>query len=355
MRETTLMKFQLSKWTLGTAVLTALAAAAAPADAGDWNNGDGSLKDARGRAAVAVPAPMPIADTGPGWYLRGGLGYSVKQTGDIISSGTDINAYRSFDELGGSPSLGFGFGAYVNNYIRWDLTGDLRPTQRASRNGVHHYNTTTVTPNTGTITVSRFIRDPITGAVIIDPVTLLPTREAFNAPTSGFHTFDVARSEEVRTGNQTFLANVYYEPLGWKVFKPYVGAGAGFAINSIKRTHSEFGDCTVAGVGTVTQWVDPFTDRPDTRREVACQATRTTFSNSGTSTQTGFGVAGALMAGVGYEVRDGLTLDLGYRYLWQASSVAAMSEAGTSGQVNKIELGDRVDHEVRTSLRWAIK
>ena len=346
------MKLQISTLAVSVATLVAISA---PAVAGDWNNGAGSLKDARSRAAVAVPAPMPIADTGPGWYLRGGLGYSIKQTGDIISSGTDINSYRSFDELGGSPSFGFGFGAYINNYIRWDLTGDLRPTQRASRNGVQHYNTTTVTPNTGTVSVSRFIRDPNTGLVITDPNTLLPTRESFSAPTSGFHTFDVGRSEEVRTGNQTFLANIYYEPLGWKIFKPYVGVGAGFAVNTIKRSHSETGDCTVAGAGTVTQWIDPFTGRPDLRREVACEAAQTRFSNSGTSSQTGFGVAGALMAGVGYEVSDGLTLDMGYRYLWQASSVAALSAAGANGEINKIELGDRVDHEIRTSLRWAIK
>jgi opacity protein-like surface antigen len=341
MRETTLMKFQLSKWTMGAAALSVLAAAAAPADAGDWNNGDGSLKDARSRAAVAVPAPMPIADSGPGWYLRGGLGYSVKQTGDILSSGTDVGLYRSFSELDGSPSLGFGFGAYVNNFIRWDLTGDLRPTQRASRSGVQHYTTTLVTPNTGTVNVLG-----------VQTLNGVQTSVTLGAPTSGFHTYDVGRAEEVRTGNQTFLANMYYEPIGsgsW--FKPYIGAGAGFAVNSIKRSYGERGVCT----GTETRWINPFNDKPDYRTEVTCVAPQTTITNSGTAAQTGFGLAGALMAGVGYEVRDGVTLDLGYRFLWQAGTVAAMSEAGPAGHLNKMELGDRIDHEVRTSVRWAIK
>lgn len=333
-----LMKLRLNNLAVS---FVALAVLSIPASAGDWNNGDGSLKQSRGRAAVAVPVPMPIPDNGPGWYLRGSLGYSFKQTGDIISSGTNIGLYDSFGDLGGSPSLGAGFGAYINNNVRWDLTGDLRPSQRVSRQGQYRYNATTVTPNSGTIAVTR--------TIVLNGVQELQT---ISAPTSGFHTFDVARSEEARTANQTFLANVYYEPIGKSAFKPYIGAGAGFAVNSIKRTYSENGICT----GTETRWVSPFNSSViDSKPEVTCLAPQLTTSASGTGSETGFGLAGALMAGVGYEVRDGLTLDVGYRYLWQAGSVAALASAGPTNGFNKIEIGDRMDHEIRTSLRWAIK
>jgi opacity protein-like surface antigen len=350
MRETTLMKLRLINPAMSVIALAAICGLAAPAQAGDWNNGDGSLKESRGRAAVAVPAPMPIPENGPGWYLRGSLGYSFKQTGDIISSGVDVPMYHSFSELGGSPSLGAGFGAYVNPYIRWDLTGDLRPTQRISRQGVHHYNAVTMTPNTGTVSELRFARDAA-GNIIRDPVTNQPVSTTLSAPTSGFHTYDIGRSEENRTANQTFLANVYYEPMGAKVFKPYIGAGAGFAVNSIKRSYSESGVCT----GTESRWISPFDDTVERRQEVGCLSPVRTTSASGSASETGFGLAGALMAGVGYEVRDGVTLDLGYRYLWQAGSLATTGQAGPPGQFNKIEIGDRVDHEVRTSVRWAIK
>jgi opacity protein-like surface antigen len=349
MRETTLMKLRLNNLAVS---FIALAALTVPASAGDWNNGDGSLKETRGRAAVAVPAPMPIPDNGPGWYLRGSLGYSFKQTGDIINSGYDVGLYRSFDELGGSPSLGAGFGAYINNNVRWDLTADLRPSQRISRQGVSNYNAVKMVPNTGSVNVSRYVRNPVTGAIILDPLTGLPTTEVLTAQTSSFHTYDVARSEEARTANQTFLANMYYEPIGRSMFKPYIGAGAGFAVNSIKRSYKESGTCT----GTDTKWIDPFTEAVSTRNEVGClSTTERTLSGAGKVAETGFGLAGALMAGVGYEIRDGVTLDLGYRYLWQAGSVAALTAAGPTSGINKIEIGDRTDHEVRTSVRWAIK
>jgi opacity protein-like surface antigen len=334
------MKLRLNNLAVSFVSLAALTAGAAPVSAGDWNNGDGSMKEARGRAAVAVPAPMPIPETGPGWYLRGSLGYSVKQSGDIISSGYDIGLSHSFDELGGSPSLGAGFGAYINNNVRWDLTGDLRPSQRVSRKGVTNYTATTVTPNSGTVSVL--------GSQTLNGVQ---TAVTLSAPTSGFHTYDIARSEEAHTANQTFLANMYYEPISRGMFKPYIGAGAGFAINTIKRKYSESGVCT----GTETRWVNPFDNLIDGRPEVTCIAAQTTVSSSGATSETGFGLAGALMAGVGYEIKDGVTLDLGYRYLWQAGSVAALSSAGPSGGINKIDIGDRTDHEVRTSLRWALK
>jgi opacity protein-like surface antigen len=351
MRETTLMKLRLNKLAVSFVALSALAAWATPASAGDWNNGDGSLKESRGRAAVAVPAPMPVPENGPGWYLRGSLGYSLKQTGDLISSGYDVGLYRSFDELGGSPSLGAGFGAYINNNVRWDLTGDLRPTQRISRQSVSNYKASVIVPNSGTINVVQGQVDPRTGAPIIIASTGLQATVSLAAPTSTFHNYDVGRSEEARTGNQTFLANMYYEPISRGMFKPYIGAGAGFAINTIKRTYSETGVCT----GSDTKWVDPFYETITTRHEVGCLAAATTTSASGTASETGFGLAGALMAGIGYEVKDGVTLDLGYRYLWQAGSVAALSAAGPAGGINKVEIGDRTDHEIRTSLRWAIK
>jgi opacity protein-like surface antigen len=337
-----LMQLRLNICAASVVALAAVTGSLAPAFAGDWNNGAGSLKDPRGRSAVAVPAPMPIPDTGPGWYLRGSIGYSFKQTGDIISSGTNVGLYDSFTDLGGSPAVGVGFGAYINNNVRWDLTGDFRPTQRISRGGTNHYSAVTALPNSGTI-------------VVLNTVTLngVQVEQARSAQTSTFHTFDYARSEEARTANQTFLANVYYEPMGQSAFKPYIGAGAGFAVNTIKRSYSETGVCT----GTETRWVDPWrTDgATGSMNEVMCTAPQRTSTGSGVTSETGFGIAGAMMAGVGYEVRDGVTLDLGYRYLWQAGSVAALSSAGPASGFNKIEIGDRTDHEVRTGLRWAIK
>jgi opacity protein-like surface antigen len=315
-----------------SAGLACLAATALPALAGDWNNGAGTLKD-RGNAAVPVPAPTPVPDgaNSRGWYLRGTLGYSLKAGGDINSVGTDVGAYKSFGDVEGPIHGGFGYGAYVTKNWRWDVTGDFRPSQPVNAAKTTNYVARTQTDG-GTVTV------------------LGPGGATLTNPGYDINSFAMDRTEKIRNQDQTFLANFYYEPAFHSMFRPYLGAGAGFGVNTLSRSFKETGECT----GTNTVYVDPFTGALASQKQPVCRTTPRTLSNGGSQTSYGVGLAGALMAGVGYEVHQGVIIDLGYRFLWQGQSLSATALAGAPGQSNRIDVGDRTDHEIRTTVRWSL-
>ncbi len=78
----------------------------------------------------------------------------------------------------------------------------------------------------------------------------------------------------------TSMVNVYYDMGDWGGFVPYLGAGIGAAMHDMDYVHS----------------TDPSSPNPqfgDTKIDLAWQVS----------------------AGVGYQLTDGVTLDLGYRYL----------------------------------------
>lgn len=313
-----------------SAGLACLAAGAMPALAGDWNNGAGGLRD-RGQAAVPVPAPHLVPDDGNarGWYLRGTIGYSLKAAGDISSVGTDIGAFKDFGEIDGPIHGGIGYGAYVNRNWRWDLTGDFRPSQPVTKGATNRYVATTQ-KEAEQLTFTNALGQSLT------------TRSW------DISSYDMDRTEKARAQDHTFLANMYYEPMAHGAFRPYIGAGVGFAVNTLSRTHKETGVCT----GSNQFATDPFVGDVVWRPRPVCTADPTTVQSGGSHTAYGLGLAGAVMAGIGYEMNNGLILDVGYRYLWQGATVSVTSFAGAPGQTSRLELGDRTDHEIRTSVRW---
>jgi opacity protein-like surface antigen len=317
--------------------LFGLVALSLPAAAGDWNNGDGSLKG-RGAAAVPVPSASAVADDGNtrGWYLRGTLGYAGSSNGKISSSGTDVGVYSSYGQLDGPASIGIGFGAYLNNNVRWDLTGDFRAERKINRSSVTKYQATT-TKEAEAVNVLGF--DPA-GAVVS-----LSTR-SFDV-----HTFDFERTEDVKAANQTFLANMYFEPFAAGAFRPYVGAGLGFTVGTVGRAYQEKGKCS----GTVQVITDPFDGSIGSRPRPVCTAIPDEITRNGAKSDLGVGLAAALQAGIGYALTENLVLDIGYRFLWEGATVSIIAPAGAGNDFSKIDLGDRQDHEIRTSLRWAIK
>lgn len=112
------------------------------------------------------------------------------------------------------------------------------------------------------------------------------------------------------------LANVYYDFDTRSRFTPYVGAGLGFVRHDLKD-------------GTVV---------PD------CGCTGTIDSNSTMH------VAAALMAGVSVALRDRLTFDAGYRFLYLGDAETGVSTL-TGGTIS---VEDMYAHEVRLGLRYDI-
>ena len=116
----------------------------------------------------------------------------------------------------------------------------------------------------------------------------------------------------------TLMFNGYYDLGNFSGFVPYVGAGVGFAFNKVDEVY--------------------FTGNPFLTNRI--------FGDERWS------LAWSLMAGVGYQITDRITLDVGYRYLDMGKA-----ESGTidnAGFTNpKVRIDELAAHEVKVGLRFA--
>lgn len=156
--------------------------------------------------AADYPQPQPIIIQQPefasAWYLRGDIGFSNQQVGSLFNE--NYNRFTSVDNIDkgfdAAPIFGLGVGYNVNDWFRFDVTGEYRA--RANFHGLDIGHT----PPPG------------------NPVTDWPDRY---------------------TGSKyewTFLLNGYVDLGTWYNFTPFVGAGVGFTRNTI----TNFGDVNLA-------------------------------------------------------------------------------------------------------------
>ena len=134
-------------------------------------------------ADLALPPPQPCCNN---WYLRGDIGFSNQQLGSLYNDnytgyGSVTNVDKGFDS---APFFGFGIGYNVNNWLRFDVTGEYRG--RANFHGLD----TTQGPN-------------------------------------GLDRYTGSKYE------WTSLLNGYVDLGTWNCFTPFVGAGIGFSRNTI--------------------------------------------------------------------------------------------------------------------------
>ncbi|MEL7048677.1 MAG: opacity family porin [Pseudomonadota bacterium] len=314
--------------------LSLMAGSAAPAFAADWNYGAGGLKGSVGTHGIPVPAPVPIPDYEPEWYLRGDIGYTLSSSGDVLSSFSrraltpgsgeveltgQTPAAIDFDDLNGQGVFSFGVGRYLTKSWRLEVTGERRLSQKIV--------------NQDTRFQAR-IRDDSQAGTAMGGAEVEVFRDFF---------YDVNRGEQTDHGSYMLMANVIYDLEGRYGFKPYIGGGIGFSFQSINRDYDETVNCfEQIQTGDLATQVTTNTCTGDS-------ATGT----SGGEDAIGVGLGLAAMAGVGYEVRDGIHWDLGYRYVYQGTtlSVAAPTLNGTS----TIEVEGRHDHEIRTGIRFDIQ
>jgi len=151
-----------------------------------------------GARAADMPAPVlaPAVDFS-GWYLRGDIGFSNQSVGSLFnvnySGFTSVsNIDKGFDA---APFFGLGVGYTVNNWLRFDVTGEYRGA--ANFHGL----------DVGALPGGGFADDRYTGS----------------------------KSE------WTFLLNGYVALGTWWNITPFIGAGVGFSRNTI----SNFGDISV--------------------------------------------------------------------------------------------------------------
>lgn len=230
------------------------------------------------------------------FYLRGDVGWAFHEHGDFSQADLDFNG-GSFiaQSIGSSVTVGGGIGVQLDRRFRVDLTGEYRTPAKIR----------------ATDNVSGFLSDP-DGS--------LQANTEYEARLSAF----------------VGMLNGYWDIGTWNGFTPYVGAGVGFARVKIS-------DVTTQSQATFT---DAFTGD---------QLVQNTSGSSASNTRTN--LAWSLMAGLSYDMRSNMKLDLGYRYLNLGSGETAQSsllvcECGTIGE--PLKFADIEAHEMRVGVRMLL-
>ena len=306
------MKTTIRKLTLGVtaAVIAVPTLFGMSALAGGYNGG---LKGMRG-SYVPVPAPVPIPDYQPKWYLRADVGlglnldtqmnesgmtYGVNDTANNFdaASAFGFGGLTNFDNDSGHEyghTVGFGAGYYYTKNFRVDITGEFRMEKETNITGNFNYADTNSPP----LQVNGGVRETVTLQSAI------------------------------------FMANGYIDMNRWGRWKPYIGGGIGFAVNDVRRTHNtDFTTCDPTVID-------------------AC-LTPAGAGNYGAQTdrQYVYTLAANVTAGVSYKISSVTSLDFNYRYLYVGGT-------DISAQINNynstIDIEDQHEHYLRAGLRWDI-
>jgi opacity protein-like surface antigen len=301
----------LTQALLGGLATVAVMAAAVPVHAGDLSNrAAGGIKDYGGNG---VPVPMPQAyEENFKWYVRGDIGLTVKSAGKFDQGDWPLNLAQP-DEWRNQSIISFGFGRYVTPNLRVEGTLDYRNDRKlATRAGLQ----------------------PI-------PDTFQKFVSSSEVDLNSFHG---VRDEAIGYQNTTLLLSGFYDFNQGGRLKPYVGAGIGVGIHQLRRSGLDSYYCFDSGsyvriIGTPDKVI------PGCSTQNGLQ---TSYSVPSSRTAIGYGLAAQLSTGVSYDITSRTHWDTGYRALWQSGLVAVTSTDGLS----TLRMRDRIDHELRTGIRW---
>ena len=329
---------------VGIVTLAALAALATPTLAGDWNNGDGSLKDVRSRAAVAVPAPMPIPENNLGWYLRGDVGIG-RGNRDITESGMQyghngITGNGSVDQMLGTPNSPFGTSSsWFNNDgktllnfgagLGYHWTKNFRTDVTLDRRGNDHY--------TGRGSYAYDTRNRTTTTTVVGGVPTVTVVDAY-------HLSRGTSTDDTQLKSGTMLLNGYYDVGKFYGFTPYIGAGVGLAVLTAHRQHNTS--------ETACSYVQPVlaTD-PTSATQCPANNYAPSVSSSASTKINQLSFAAMANLGVSYALTANTAIDVNYRYLFiNGQDISAT----INGHNSKVTLGDIGEHQLRAGMRWDI-
>ncbi|MGP9818731.1 outer membrane protein [Salinarimonas sp. NSM] len=252
-------------------VASALAVPAlAPAHAADMGAADVGAADMGDLPPLPAIEPAPAAPVGSGWYLRGDIFHATLRDPDVTATNGAVAAFPGATVDGG---VGFGLGAgyKANSWLRFDVTADHR----------------------GGLDAEIFSGTPVAGA-------------------RGTSTFS----------STALLANAYLDLGTWHGFTPYVGAGVGWAWNSLDGL-------TVSGC------------------PAPCAVAGVSLAGLDRAHETTGSFAYALTAGVSVDAGRSLSLDLNYRYV-HLGEAATGFVGGTRIAADALSA-----HEARIGLRWS--
>jgi opacity protein-like surface antigen len=282
-----------------------------------------------------APAIIPPAtvEVGSNWYIRGDVGIGWENSPTVVPSagliptiltdpGTgasyvnapigdaahDVPITRGNNQNSQNGTFDIGFGYRINDYLRVDATYNFW------RGAALGYSQKSLCPDT-TAPVSNTVAAPGGGTTTV-PVGYVWAPVACN----GYL--------QASQYNHLGLASAYVDLGNYWGVTPYVGAGAGLNVNVISGSTGFFrandgtpfaGNTTATG-GAPLLWVTqtgvdaggnavytPLTKQP--------QVTFGQQNWNRTFNSTRYTMAGALMAGFGFQISPSATVDIGYRYL----------------------------------------
>lgn len=309
-------------------VLAAAGMTLSPAFAGDMPAGPhGGIKD--GAGGVPVPAPIPYEEHYK-YYIGAGLGWSFMRSGDVSGIGVGGAAMTTIpmDDFVGPATVSLTVGRYLTPSLRLELGIDIR-TKNKVHTGVSSYETT-LYGDGGNVTI-----------------TDLGGNTIYSGPSHRYNVYDVTHTERAHTQTHNFMLNAVHEFNRGGRFTPYIGAGVGVALHMLHREARDQAQCINGRSGNDVYdaygVVQPRTCWSQTDLPTA-------FTGQSKVSSTGVGLAAALMAGLTYNLNDRTHLDVGYRFIWQGGKVVATTDAGFG--TTTISVGNRIDHELRTGVRF---
>jgi opacity protein-like surface antigen len=240
-------------------------------------------------------APQAVQSSSPAWYFRLDGGRTTFDAPTMLEDGV---ADLTSTHMSKAWTLGGGIGYYFNSHVRGDLTYT-----RVFNSNVSGYRYDS----------SQLNAAPLTPAGYTDCEAAAPGQQASCHGTRQFG-----------LKSDVYLANLYYDIDCRCGFTPYVGAGLGFV-----RHQTSQGQVVdrVSGQG-VTGTIDSASSHH---------------------------VAGALMAGLTYQIRERMNIDAGYRFMYLGQTATGAVKDTLNGVVT-IAPDPTVEqihsHEFRVGLRY---
>jgi opacity protein-like surface antigen len=282
-------------------VAASLSGTASAADLGGAPMAGGSMKD-------GYVQPMPEVSRGAGpCYIRADVGYSWARDPDIKwptgredvfldAGGNEL--YRTFthvtDEVTNTSRENGAFGEVGAGCTLWGNASSGRALRGEVMFGFRGDRKVDGEPGDFDVVTHQPLTPDVTVPVVDDPL----------------HT---------SIKSHTLMVNLYKDLGKYGRVTPYVGAGVGVAMHTVDETY--------------------FTENYNLLNRI--------------EGNENFSFAWSLMAGVGYQLTDRATLDLGYRYIDMGD--AESGRVDNHGFVNpKVDIDDLAAHEIKVGLRFSL-
>lgn len=235
---------------------------------------------------IAEPEPIP-EEVGSNWYLRGDIGFVRPRKPDARSYNmVPNNVSLDAEDIRDTYSVGAGVGYKLNSWLRFDVTGDYRRSSTF----------------TGSSSQSGYV--------------------------AGFS------PDKAKVQANSLMVNAYLDLGTWAGFTPYVGAGVGVGMLTVRNYDSNVFYNPGFGPpgGTVCAGPGP------------CFAGSERFAK-----KTTYDLAWALMAGASYQVMPGFLVDAGYRYIDLGDAETGLGPSGIGTKIRNVTA-----HEVRVGIRYQL-